>query len=107
MTESTPPTTPEQFRRLNRDLMEKVIDKAASDPEWKQRLLDDPESAMMEADFPEVEHLRQIASPQALQEDEVTGQIQQKCYLVANTSLCLAETYFFARDKPIGDLHSL
>jgi hypothetical protein len=26
--------------------MEKVLDKAASDPEWKQRLLDDLEAAI-------------------------------------------------------------
>jgi hypothetical protein len=53
MTESTPPTTPEQLRQLNRTLMEKVLDRAASDPEWKRRLLDDPEAAITEADFPE------------------------------------------------------
>jgi hypothetical protein len=67
MTESTPPNL-EQFRRLNRDLMEKVIDRAASDPGWKQRLLDDPEAAIEEADFTELRHLWQ------LQSEEVAGQ---------------------------------
>ncbi len=71
MTESKSPT-PEQFRRLNRDLMEKVIDKAASDPEWKQRLLDDPESAMMEADFPEARQLQEMRASLP-QEEEVRG----------------------------------
>jgi hypothetical protein len=75
MTEGTPPMTPEQFRRLNRDLMEKVLDKAASDPEWKQRLLDDPEAAMMEAGFPEVESLREMQASAQLtpEEAEVQG----------------------------------
>ncbi len=59
MTENTPPTL-EQTRRLNRALMEKVIDKAASDAEWKQRLLDDPEAAIREAGFPEAERLREM-----------------------------------------------
>ena len=63
MTEGTP-QTPEEIRQLNRDLMEKVLDKATSDLEWKQRLLDDPEAAMMEADFPEAEKLGEVfASP--------------------------------------------
>ena len=61
MTEGTP-LTPEQFRQLNRDLMEKVIDRAASDPEWKQRLLEDPETAIREAGFPETERLREMQS---------------------------------------------
>jgi hypothetical protein len=33
MTEDTPLKTPEPLRHLNRDLMEKMLDKAASDPE--------------------------------------------------------------------------
>ncbi len=75
MTESTPPMSPEQFRRLNRDLMERVIDRAASDPEWKQRLLDDPEAVMAEADFPEARQLREMqASVEAQEEAEVMGQ---------------------------------
>jgi hypothetical protein len=74
MTENTPPTL-EEIRQLNRDLMERVIDKAASDPEWKQRLLDDPEAAMMEAGFPEVRRLQEMqASARAAEEAEVTGQ---------------------------------
>jgi hypothetical protein len=74
MTEGTP-TTPGQFRRLNRDLMEKVLDKAASDPEWKQRLLDDPEVAIGEAGFPEAQRLQQMQEANAgVEEAEVTGQ---------------------------------
>ena len=61
MTEGTP-LTAEQFRQLNRSLMERVIDRAASDPEWKQRLLDDPEAAIREAGFPEAERLREMQS---------------------------------------------
>ena len=59
MSEITPPT-PEEMRRLERRLMEKVLDKAVSDLWWKQRLLDDPEVAMLEAGFPEVERLREM-----------------------------------------------
>ena len=73
MTESMPPT-PEQLRQLNRDLLEKVLDKAASDPEWKQRLLDDPEAAIMEAGFPETRQLREMQASMESQEAEVTGQ---------------------------------
>lgn len=59
MTEGTP-LTPEEFRQLNRSLMEKVLDRAAEDPSWKQLLLDDPEAALMEADFPEVQQLQEM-----------------------------------------------
>lgn len=74
MTEGTPQIS-EEFRQLNRSLMEKVIDKAASDPEWKQLLLDDPGAAMLEANFPEAWQLQQIerSAAQASQEGEVTG----------------------------------
>ena len=74
MTENTPPTTPEQIQQLNRDLMEKVLDRAASDPEWKQRLLDDPEMAIQEAGFPEVRQLREMRARMEAQEAEVSGQ---------------------------------
>ena len=74
MTESTPPTTPEEIRQLNRDLMEKVIDRAASDPEWKQRLLNDPEVAMTEAGFPETRQLEEV-QVSLLKGQEVQGHI--------------------------------
>ena len=48
--------SPEEIRQLNRSLMEKV----ASDPEWKQRLLDDPEAAMMETGFLEARQLEEM-----------------------------------------------
>ncbi len=79
MTENMPPMTPEQFRQLNRDLMEKVIDKAASDPAWKQRLLDGPEAAMAEADFPETRQLREMQASVGAQEAEAMGQYQFEC----------------------------
>lgn len=79
MSEGTP-LTPENLKQLNRSLMEKIIDKAASDPAWKQRLLDDPEAAVMEAGFPEAERLREIqASVEAAQEEtEVQGQMEPR-----------------------------
>ena len=81
MTENTPPPTPEQLRRLNRDLMEKMLDRAASDPEWKQRLLDDPGVAMMEAGFPEARQLQEMQASGGVQEVEVTGQKMLGCGL--------------------------
>ncbi len=74
MTENTPPT-PEDVRQLNRDLMERVLDKAASDPEWKQRLLDDPEVAMLEAGFPEAKKLQEAQALSLPEEAEVSGHI--------------------------------
>ncbi len=88
MTEGTP-QTPEEVRRLNRDLMEKVLDRAESDPEWKQRLLDDPEAAMVEAGFPEISRLQEMqASAGAAAEAEVAGQ-QYGC----TTPGCLRYTW--------------
>lgn len=79
MTEGTP-LTPEDLRRLNRGLMEKVLKKAASDPEWKQRLLDNPEAAIQEAGFPEAERLREMraSAGAAREEAEVQGQMQPR-----------------------------
>jgi hypothetical protein len=51
----------EEGQRRSRNLNEKVLDKAASDPEWKQLLLSDPEAAM-----------RQLSSEVA----EVRGQVE-------------------------------
>jgi hypothetical protein len=59
MSEITPPT-PEEMRWLERSLMEKVLDIAAGDPWWEQRLLADPEVTMLEAGFPEAERLREM-----------------------------------------------
>ena len=73
MTESMPPTF-EQTRELNRSLTEKVLDRAASDPEWRRRYIEDSELAMREAGFPEVEQLQQMEPSAPEGEDEVTGQ---------------------------------
>lgn len=75
MTEESKAYTLEQARQLNRSLMEKILDKAASDPEWRQLLLDDSEAAMREANFPEIQELEQQGSPQRPREREVVGQI--------------------------------
>src|SRR5919199_3193761 len=47
----------EEHRQVSRSLTEKVFDRAASDPTWKQQLLSDPEAALREANFPEIERL--------------------------------------------------
>lgn len=81
MTEGKP-LTPEEIRQLNRGLMEKIIDRAASDPAWKQRLLDEPGAAMQEAGFPESERLRAVQASMEAGEAEVAGQMipQSACY---------------------------
>ncbi len=76
MTESIPPEgqqplTRAQIRQLRRELREQVLDRALSDPDFKGQLLDDPELAMREANFPAAQELAQQGVPQ---EAEVTGQ---------------------------------
>jgi hypothetical protein len=69
-------TAQEELRQLNRSLWEKVLDRAASDPLWKQQLLDDPEATLRVDDFPElkrVEELRQSAEFSG--EAEVAGHV--------------------------------
>jgi hypothetical protein len=70
--EGTMPTTTvgEEYRQVQRSFMEKVLDRAASDPVWKERLLDDPEAAIREAGFPESQQIQRIQ-----QEREVRGHI--------------------------------
>jgi hypothetical protein len=75
MAESRPPT-PEQLWQLNRSLTEKVLDRAASDPAWKQQLLDDPEAAFRAANFPELERVEEMRqSAETLREAEVVGHV--------------------------------
>jgi hypothetical protein len=75
MAESMPPEgqqplTREQTRQLRRSLTEKILDKAESDPQWRQLLIDDPELAMREANFPETQRLERRQ-----EEAEVSGQV--------------------------------
>jgi hypothetical protein len=65
--ESMPPTR-RQMQTMHQALNEKVLDKACSDPEWRQLLLEDPELAIREANFPELQELEQASAP------EVQGQ---------------------------------
>ncbi|MCA1837517.1 MAG: hypothetical protein LC674_01665, partial [Actinobacteria bacterium] len=67
--------TPEEYRLLERSLMEKVLDKVSTDPRWKQLLLEDPEAAMQEAAFPEAQRLKEVNERLWAREDaEVVGQ---------------------------------
>lgn len=86
MTENIPPS--DESRQLSRALTEKVLDRASSDPLWKQQLLDDPEVAMREANFPElqrIEQMRQSAEAAASREAEVRGQGCQYNYTLYYT----------------------
>lgn len=71
------PATAEEYRQLQRSLWNKVLDKAASDPAWKQHLLDDPQAAMGE--FTEAHRLREMIELAEMRdrarEEEVHGQI--------------------------------
>jgi hypothetical protein len=80
MTESMPPVE-EESRRLNRSLTEKVLDRAARDPQWKQQLLDEPEAAMRMANFPEVQQLEEMRQSAAAskEEGEVRGHQRYYC----------------------------
>ncbi len=76
MTEGMPPEgqqplTQAQIRQLQRSLTEQVLDRAQSDPAFRLLLLEDPELAMREANFPAAQQLAQQGAPQ---EAEVTGQ---------------------------------
>ncbi len=75
MTEQIP--TPEEYRLLEKTLMEKILDQAATDPQWKQLLLEDPEAAMQEAAFPETHRLMEMNERvRAMQEDaEAVGHL--------------------------------
>jgi hypothetical protein len=54
----------EEYRQLNRRLTEQVLERAETDPEWRQRYLDDPQAAT--AEFPEAQRLRQMEEEQRL-----------------------------------------
>jgi hypothetical protein len=66
-----PPT--EEYGQLQQSLTEKVLDRAANDPLWKQRLLSDPEAAMRQAGFPELKRLDEIRQEE--QKEEVRGHV--------------------------------
>jgi hypothetical protein len=58
------PTLPinarEEYRQVSQRLTEKILDRAASDPTWKQLLLDDRATALRAANFPEIEKLDEL-----------------------------------------------
>ena len=58
---------------MHRSLTEKVLDRAESDPEWRQLLIEDPELAMREANFPEARQMGQGRARRP-REREVVGQ---------------------------------
>lgn len=66
----------EKYQQLNQRLTEKMLDKAASDPHWKQWLLTDLEAAMRKANFPEYQRLEEVRQKEA----EVRGHINLMPY---------------------------
>lgn len=69
--EATMVTPTQEYQQLQRSLTDKVLDRAASDPLWKQQLLTDPEAAMREVDFLELERLDEMRQ----EEEQVRGHI--------------------------------
>ncbi len=71
--------TQEEYRQLEQSLTEKVLERAESDPAWKQQLTDDPNAALEAANFPEVQRLKEIheknLQPAELSDEDVQGQI--------------------------------
>ncbi len=97
MAESMSPT-PEELQQLQRSLNEKVLDRAASDPQWKQQLLDDPQAAMREANFPELKRVDEMRkSTWSSQEEgaEVRGHQWRWSDIVANR-----DDWVLAQDTP-------
>jgi hypothetical protein len=95
MTEEYADMGMEDLQQLNRSLMAKVIDKACSDEQWKQRLLDDPEAAMQEAGFPEFEQGHQLMAETADvgPADEVRGHadvLTKQIVFTGNQFVCVS-----------------
>ncbi|HEX2053249.1 MAG TPA: hypothetical protein VHJ78_05915, partial [Actinomycetota bacterium] len=85
--------TYEQTKQLQRNLTEKILDRAASDPEWRQRLLEDSEAALQEANFPELQQIGQGTQRDRQEETEVAGQVGgqaggQYCRYTWNDLIC-------------------
>ncbi len=75
------PTQKEELRQLNRSFWEKVLERAAADPLWKQQLLDDPEATLRVADFPELERVEELRqSAETSWEAEVAGHVLTNPY---------------------------
>src|ERR687886_789988 len=62
----------EEYRQLSRSLTQKILDRAESDPTWKQQLLNDPDVTLREANFPELKRLDEISQ---MSEAEVQGHL--------------------------------
>lgn len=69
-------TAKEEYQQLQRSLTEKMLDKAANDPQWKQQLLEDSAAAMQQANFPELQQIQQMRHEEE-EAAEVRGQYGQ------------------------------
>jgi hypothetical protein len=70
-----PPAAQEEYRHLSQSLTAKILDRAARDPLWKQRLIDEPDVALREGDFPELTRLDEIRQQKEEQMAEVRGHL--------------------------------
>jgi hypothetical protein len=70
--EGPPEATAEEYLQQQDSLWEKILERAASDPTWKRHLLDEPDAALREAGFPELERVEEMRAVAG--EGEVRGQ---------------------------------
>jgi hypothetical protein len=86
----------EEYRQLHRRLTEQVLERATADPQWKQRYLDDPQTAT--AEFPEAQQLREIEEEMPLRQnlnelvlDKAASSPQWKQLLLDNPPAAMRE----------------
>lgn len=94
---ATAAPTQEEIQQLERGLMEKTLDKAASDPDWKQKLLDDPQAAIETSGFPEAQRMQEIRDnlkPYDPEADEVRGHDD-----LVTLTVCVSATSFWVQDQ--------
>ena len=66
-----------QIQELEKSLREKILAKAAEDPSWMSKYVENPREALQDAGFPEPEQLQKIHQGlkpvDPMSNDEVTG----------------------------------
>jgi hypothetical protein len=68
--------THEEYKSLERSLREKILEKAANDPEWRQQYVEDPEQALQQSGIEEAQRIREVheaLKPFNPEEEEVQG----------------------------------
>ena len=76
--------TPDEDRELERRLREKILEKAANDPDWRQQYVENPEDALNAAGFDETQRLREFheVANRGESEEDVQGHDYYEYYYV-------------------------